>query len=98
MVFAAGFATAIYMLAPATEVRETVSYEDSGSYEDGESSEDSGADADTDTELDSMQVIRIVKAGADKFMDFVKVTSQRTIRLVKQKMAEGKEVAKQPPD
>ena len=96
MVFAAGFATAIYMLAPATEVQETVSYEDSGSYEDGESYEDSGVDADTD--INSKQVIRIVKAGADKFMDFVKVTTQRTLRLVKQKRAEGKEVAKKPPD
>lgn len=96
MVFAAGFATAIYMLAPATEVQETVSYEDSGAYEDGESYEDSGVDADTD--FDSKQVMRIVKAGADKFMDFVKVASQRTLRLVKQKMAERKEVAKQPPD
>jgi len=95
MVFAAGFATAIYMLAPATEVHQTVSYEDSRSYEDGES-EDNGVDADTD--FDSEQVIKIVKAGADKFMDFVKVTSQRTLRLAKQKMAERKAVAKKPSD
>ncbi len=96
MVFAAGFATAIYMLAPATEVQETVSYEDSRSYEDGESYENSGADADAD--FDSEQVIKIVKTGGDKFMDFVKVTSQRTLRLVKQKMAERKEVAQKTPD
>ncbi len=96
MVFAAGFATAVYLLAPATEVHQTVSYEDGASYEDGGSYEDSGADADTD--FDSNQVIRIVKAGADKAMGFVKVTGQRTLRLIKQKMAEGKEVAKQPPD
>ena len=94
MVFAAGFATAVYLLAPASEALKSVSYEDGVSYEDSHSKEG----AEDSQELDSNQVIRIVKAGADKAMGFVKVTGQRTLRLIKQKMAESREVAKKPPD
>ena len=95
LIFAAGFTTAVYTLAPATGIQETVSYEDGGSYEDGKSYEDGGSD--TDSGFNSEKAILIVKMCADKFVDFAKVTAHRTNELIKQKMAERRQIAKQAP-
>ena len=95
LVFAAGFTTAVYTLAPATDIQETLSYEDTGYSEDGESYEDSGSD--TDSGFNSEKAILIVKVCADKFVDFVKVTAHRTNDLIKQKRVERRQIAKQDP-